>query len=184
MTVWTTSSTPNVVESDRCSSDLHPKWLSNSSVSCNDMVSNSTLLLRVSKALFLNIFYSIQDTLANLRSLMTIAQAKLSFNWTAISTKRVSFLLASTSNILKSSPGSTCCYLLEVSENSSSYVSALSCTNPHVIFFFALVRPRLLESLTTKKLVGRLWEENFWAMCIKWCSSCRIINLRHLLVLS
>lgn len=40
MTAWTTLSTPNVVESVRCSSDLHPKSLSNSSVSCNDMVSN------------------------------------------------------------------------------------------------------------------------------------------------
>ena len=71
-------------------------------------------------------FYSIQDTLVNLRSSMTIAQAKSSFNSTAISTKRVSFLLASTSNILKLSPGSTCCYLLEVSDTSSSYVYPLS----------------------------------------------------------
>ena len=59
----------------------------------------------------------------NSRSSMTIALAKLWFNSTAISTKRVSFLLASTSNTLKSSPGSTCCCLLEVSESLSSYVS-------------------------------------------------------------
>ena len=124
--------------------------------------------------------------MANLRSLMIIAQAKLSFNSTAISTKRASFLLASTSNILKSSPGSTCCYLLEVSDTSSSYESPLSRSNFFWPFFFFL-----------------LWLDHFFRNSWPWRSSsegCRretfglcvlndtlhaeIINLRHLLVLS
>jgi len=65
---------------------------------------------------------SIQDTLVNSRSSMIIALVKLSSNSTVISTKRVSSLRASTSNTLKSSPGSTCCYLLEVLDSSSSCV--------------------------------------------------------------
>jgi len=114
--------------------------------------------------------FSIQDTLANSRSSMTIVPAKSSSNSTAISTKRVSSLPASTSNTLKSSHGSTCCYLLEVSVSSSSYVDINflfffrneSLTWNFILFYFILFcRPLLPESLITKKLVVKLWEENF-----------------------
>ena len=50
-----------------------------------------------------------------------------------------------------------------------------------IYLFITLVRPLLQGSLTMRKLVGGVWEENSWAMCIKRCSSCWIINLRHLL---
>ena len=110
----------------------------------------------------------VQDTLANSKSSMTIVQAKSLSNSMAISIKRVSFPPASTFNIVKLNPGSICCYLLEVSESSSSCVFAPSAFFPHLIVENNF-RPLHLESLITKKLVGRLWEESFWAMCIKRC---------------
>lgn len=51
-------------------------------------------------------------------------------------------------------------YLILVRVISISYELLMS-------YLFDLVRQLLPESLTMRKLVGRLWEENFWAMCIK-----------------
>ena len=195
MTAWTTLSTPNAVESDRYSFDLHLRSLSNSLASCNAMVSNLILFTSLlchnytscdnhfHTSIILRFFFFLQklkliffqfffhpgyigefEIIDDHRSGKIVIQLNGHLNKTGVISPRFNIQhsqIESWVNLLLPARGFGFLILVR--------------TIPLSTFFayepFVLARPLHLESLTMKKLVVRLLEENFWAMCIERCLS-------------